>query len=117
MYAVTEAMNSRYVHVQEFSNFIGLDIECENSDEMMTSNIEKDKAAKLAETIARAAGMKPVEDLTYDQALDLLLERLSLAAEKSTNPNLTTYLAILGLGFVVDDTPATQEVVRALVGG
>lgn len=64
--------------------------------------------------IALRSASNTAED--YEYAVQVLFERIASAAEKAQNPALKDVLLALGLGFAIDMTPDTQEVVKALVG-
>lgn len=111
-----DAMHNKLVSAQPYAGFVAIDIENLDSGEISTSNVPNGEAAELAREIARATGAELVGPTTYQEALSVLLERIADAADAADEPALVEFLATLGIGFVVDDTPATQAVVMALVG-
>jgi len=127
-------LNNDIIKVSDFEGFVGVDVTREetalqNAVSVIT-NVTDETATELGIAILKAAGAEATDlgagpatvtvipdDVTDDEVLELLLERLANAADAAAAaPELQRALAIMGIGFALDDSPETVAAMRALVG-
>lgn len=112
--------------VDPYPGGIGIDVERASTGQYIATNVSQESAVALALTLLEAAGATITEvgsDLVEPDAFDAdelalieVLNRLAEAHQAATDPTLRQMLVTLGIGFVMDDSPATKAAVRALVG-
>lgn len=96
------------VSVEVYPGGVVLDVESELGQ--VAVGLDQDKARQVGEALI---GTPPAD---YDDVLGVLFDRIANAADAAEEPALKEFLVMLGVGFAVDNTPATREAVRALVG-
>lgn len=76
--------------------------------------LEAEKAREVS--TALRGGSVPSDDDDYEAVLETLFTRLAQGVASTPVPALQNALIALGLGFALDNSEETRNVVRALVG-